>query len=108
VSADNWARCPKCTKQREDVLNAQGAVLTDLYGKVSAGEFLAASEAANQAEADFLLWKDSSEARTFREDYEICGAAEGALSISYSGGCKTCNLQHSFTHEQVFYPERAR
>lgn len=32
----------------------------------------------------------------FREDYEIYGAEDGAVIVSYSGVCEECNLRLQF------------
>jgi len=38
--------------------------------------------------------KDPKE--SFREDYEIYGADEGTVTVSYSGSCTKCRLSLSF------------
>jgi hypothetical protein len=40
-------------------------------------------------------------ARTFREDYEIYGAAEGAVTVDYCGDCHVCGLSLSFEYRKA-------
>lgn len=43
------------------------------------------------------------EHRTFREDYEIYGAATGSVRVVYGGHCASCDLRTSFDFVRVFY-----
>jgi len=38
---------------------------------------------------------------TFREDYEIYGAEDGTVMVSYHGQCGECKTKLEFKHEHV-------
>lgn len=44
------------------------------------------------------------ENQTFREDYEIYGAEEGVVNVSYSGHCKECSTGVDFEYTVQFWP----
>lgn len=96
MSADNWAICPRCASKHEEHVKVLIAALDEAYGKVPVEEF------------DRLRSECDAEARkeleqTFREDYEIWGAEDGELNVSYSGGCRECGLGHKFKHSETFH-----
>ena len=75
MSADNWAKCPRC---EEDRLNARAKFekkIQQSYGKVSAEEYLRMTK-------EFKEPKPVEQ--TLREDYEI-GIYDGGFFASYSG-----------------------
>lgn len=92
MSADNWAHCPRCTAVALADFEARGQRVQASYGIAPVDEF----DAARQRLADD---KAAFERRhpTFREDYDISGAEEGAVSVSYKGECRECGLKLSFT-----------
>jgi len=47
---------------------------------------------------------DEDEKSSFREDYEFYGAESGTISWDYSGYCRECELQVTFTGERKFFP----
>jgi hypothetical protein len=95
VSADNWAKCPRCIHAARADLNEKQRQVDAAYGKVSVAEF-------DQARADLADGWKSFEGydayRTFREDYEIHGAEDGEVRVGYHGGCKECGLTLTFEH----------
>lgn len=103
MSADNWATCPRCKDSKVNRVEELQKEIEEAYGKVSAEEFMRINGQLAQAklEADKDDWND----RHFREDYEIYGAEEGTIKVSYSGTCVKCGLSLSFEHEHPFYPE---
>ena len=91
VSADNWAICPRCVARARAAEAAQLAAVMDSYGKVPVEEFDRARAAIEPVHpGDYA---------TFREDYEIYGAADGVVKVSYGGSCQVCGLDLSFSHE---------
>jgi hypothetical protein len=44
---------------------------------------------------------EPEEFRTFREDYEIGGAEEGEVEVTYSGSCTVCRLALQFSHAEA-------
>jgi hypothetical protein len=89
MSADNWAVCPRCMNRAQKALAEATAKVVALYGKIPVEEFDAARAALDEpVEQDY---------RTFREDYEITGAAEGTVEVLYKGSCRTCGLNLTFT-----------
>jgi hypothetical protein len=92
VSADNWAKCPRCQLALNGTVSTLARRLTEAYGKVTAEEY---------AELQVQLTEATAHAgrghATFREDYEIYGAEDGVITVSYSGGCRECGLSLDFT-----------
>jgi hypothetical protein len=87
VSADNWADCPRCELRAQKKYEADLEALNDMYGKVSLDLFRKAQRACV---------KEEHAVSTFREDYEIYGAEDGVVKISYSGECTECGLGLNF------------
>lgn len=96
MSASNWAKCPRCVQRCDDELAARLVQVGSSYGLVPIEEFDAAR---TQLDNDRAAHEKDDEHRTFREDYEIYGAADGVVEVSYGGGCEECGLTLSFTHE---------
>lgn len=96
MSADNWAICPRCVynarKEAEERFEAARAA----YGNVPAAEYEALRAAAQ-------VPVDPESFDTFREDYEIYGAEDGTITVTYSGSCNTCGLGLHFRIEKPFY-----
>lgn len=91
MSADNWADCPGCAKQREVRISAAEKAVADSYGQVSVDEF-------DAARAELARLKSGVADPTFREDYEIYGAEDGEVKVTYSGRCSVCGLSLKFEH----------
>lgn len=92
MSADNWDVCPRCElRHRNEALRLR-ADADAAYGKVSVEEWKLKDGAALEAAVNF-------KERTFREDYEIGGAQDGSIVVSYNGGCSICGLSLTFSHE---------
>lgn len=89
MSADNWAICPNCVTKARAAAERQRAAAVESYGNVTADEFQARLAAVKDVRPEDF--------RTFREDYEIYGAEEGAVTVSYSGSCSTCGTSLQFT-----------
>ncbi len=97
MSADNWAKCPRCLKQAEAVLDNLRHQVDASYGVVTVEEF-DQKRAALAKEEEILNADDTY--RTFREDWEIVGAEEGVVTVKYRGACTKCKLS------LVFHTER--
>lgn len=93
MSADNWAKCPRCKANRIKAADAAQAAALAAYGKVDVAEF-----DRLRAHADELSANVETGTETFREDYEIYGAEEGVVLVGYSGRCTVCGLSLSFEH----------
>lgn len=92
MSADNWAVCPRCKKNEMNNIAELDRRAEESYGKVSIDDFIVMRlEAQKRREAlpDRIA--------TFREDYEIFGAEDGAIEINYSGYCTECGLKLKFS-----------
>ena len=87
MSADNWAKCPRCWKKAREERDSLREQVVASYGKIHITDF---DELRERAEAPIDLQS------TFREDYEIYGAEEGWVQISYRGCCTKCSLKLSF------------
>jgi hypothetical protein len=100
MGADNWAICPKCERERDEMLAAQEKEVNAMYGRAPADEYLKALAKlhADQQEVD----TDDRLLRTLREDYEI-GVLGDELVIVYNGGCKNCGLRVTFRHTKPVF-----
>ena len=96
MSADNWAHCPRCTRRAADVLNERAVAVQASYGKVPVNEF---DEARRQYAEAVKAFEHRS--ATFREDYEITGAADGVVLVEYSGSCAKCHLSLDFSDVHI-------
>lgn len=101
MSADNWARCPKCADETRAEIAGAFAAADGAYGKVSVAEYTSMVERAKQMAAE----AEGDMNRTFREDYEFYGAESGMVHGTYRGSCKVCGLSVKMDHYQEFYPE---
>jgi hypothetical protein len=88
VGASNWAVCPRCLARAKAAEARKLAEVMASYGKIPVAEFDAARAAIEPVHP--------RDVATFREDYEITGAQDGAVVVSYAGGCETCGLSLSF------------
>lgn len=94
MSADNWAKCPRCTTVATAKFEAREAAIQATYGVAPVDEFDAARRTLANDRAAF-----EHSAPTFREDYEIYGAETGVVTVSYGGSCTECGLELSFTEQ---------
>jgi hypothetical protein len=90
MSANNWARCPRCVdsdlkKQRNEI-----AEINAMYGRITADEFVLRIEDARQ---------EVEHQETLREGWEIGTDDDGTFSVSYSCRCDKCGFRFSFKHE---------
>lgn len=97
MSASNWDICPRCLATAKADLDKASAEVYAQYGKVSADEF--------DRLRDELPEFNPEDHRTFREDYEFYGAADGEIKATYSGKCSTCGLATKLTTSRRFWPE---
>lgn len=88
MSADNWARCPRCMQREIRQVDAQSAEVSELYGSVSVEEFDKARKAVTEKRAALANFPHK-----FREDYEFYGAEAGTVTVSYHGECQDCGLE---------------
>ncbi len=94
MSADNWADCPRCTQRGQAKLDERQAAINAVYGKMSVELF---DEIRRDHAGDVKAFEQRE--RTFREDYEIDGAEDGIVKVSYHGQCTKCGLALTFTDE---------
>lgn len=91
MSADNYAKCPRCQKALDGTVRTLARRLEDGYGEVSIAEY---TDLQNRLAEAAVKAKVGSQ--TFREDYEIYGAETGTVTVSYGGSCSHCGLSLSF------------
>lgn len=99
MSADNWTHCPRCKRGRREAAAAAVEKARAAYGVVSAYEF-----DELRRESDRLVAQVDTAEETFREDYEIYGAATGVVRVGYRGECTRCGLLLRFEHEHPVEP----
>jgi len=94
VSADNWAVCPTC-------LAAANAELEELARQIADGYGVLPVEEWDGLRTRLAQGIDERKLTTFREDYEIYGAEDGVIYVSYSGHCQKCpaGLDFKFARE---------
>lgn len=97
MSADNWTICPRCKKNAEAKAEKAQADLAKLYGKISAADFLARSNALKDAAKEQLE-------ETFREDYQVGMKEDGTFKTDYRGGCTECKFSFVFKEERDSKP----
>jgi hypothetical protein len=99
VSASNWEICPRCLAEAENGRDKATAEVYAKYGNVPPEEFDRLREE--------LPVVDPEKHRTFREDYEFYGAAEGELKVRYNGRCTKCLLGPvKVEMSKKFWPEQ--
>lgn len=94
MSADNWALCPVCHERASKIKAELRDRVRLTYGRLPIDEW---DKLRAEADADINV----EALHTFREDYEIYGAEDGLVKVSYSGGCKECGAHVEFKHEHV-------
>lgn len=94
MSADNWAICPSCVAVAEADAKAARLAVEDVYGKVSAEEYIARTQALKEV--------DPEAHRTLREDYETY-TEEGYMKVHYRVACTTCNLAGEMNESKLFW-----
>jgi hypothetical protein len=93
MSADNWAKCPKCQDILNKAFTSKTERIKNLYGKVSAEEYNLKVRAI-EAEAETPI-ND-----TLREDYVICINSDGEFHVNYGGSCEVCGFHFHYQHEE--------
>jgi hypothetical protein len=98
MSADNWARCPRCYRRGIEDLKTKVLELKEAYGVVPIGQF-------DQMNADLERDRRALERfeDTFREDYEFYGADTGVVKVAYGGRCTKCGLILEFQEEHPIH-----
>lgn len=96
MSASNWARCPRCVAKRLSDLAELDVKVTQSYGAVPVEEFDRMRAEAIRQRIDV---EDEGSYQTLCEDYEIYGAEDGVVVVSYSCGCQICGLGTNFNHK---------
>lgn len=92
MSADNWAKCPRCQAALDGAVRSLSQRAADEYGKVPASDYAKLQDKLAEAVARAKVGS-----ATFREDYEIYGAKTGTVTTDYHGSCTECGLTLSFT-----------
>lgn len=92
MSASNWTVCPRCAEVERRAMAAEENRIAAAYGVVPVGEF-------DRMRHDFAALSEVEDEPTFREDYEIWGARDGIVKVTYKGKCQQCGLSLTFQHE---------
>lgn len=99
MSANNWAYCPKCSRDVESAIIQRRKKVDASYGKVSAAEY---SKLLEQLKVPLVLQQ------TLREDYELSTEKDGHFFITYTCSCSVCKFTHSFRHESNVLTEETK
>lgn len=99
MSADNWTQCPRCKARHEKAAEARRSEVQALCGEVPVEEF-------EQRRAELAEFEGKQFAETLREDYEIYGAEDGVVKVSYGCSCAICNLATTFKYEHSLEVQR--
>lgn len=97
MSADNWAVCPRCRAFEQDRIARAIEDARAAYGVASPEDYEEMTLAAN-------VPIDLGVLQTFREDYDIWGAEDGVVRVSYGAQCQKCGLTLKFHHDHILYP----
>ena len=92
MSADNWAECPQCTKNKDVALIRAGKIVESGYGKVSKEDY-------NKA-VSLIASVGIEQEPTLREDYDI-GVNMGIYEVDYSASCGVCGFNYSYKYEKI-------
>jgi hypothetical protein len=95
MSADNWDKCPRCVSRNLHTIAELAGKVSEAYGSVDVETFDQMRQELSDKQA---AHDDYNAFRTFREDYEIYGAEDGLVEVSYRGGCRECGLSLEFEH----------
>jgi hypothetical protein len=94
MSANNYSTCPRCVrragKARKDAL----AALRDAYGTVTAEDYASLT-------ASVPPEPDPEDHDSLGEFYEIHGAENGTITVSFAAHCRECGLNVEFTYKHV-------
>jgi rubrerythrin len=92
MSADNWAKCPKCADALEKDRVKRIDDAAKQYGKIPQHEWEKLRDAAIKPEAE--------QEDTLREDYEIGVQSDGNFYVNYSGRCNECGFAFTYKDEK--------
>jgi hypothetical protein len=102
MSADNWTDCPQCRRRAKAEHLAAEQHLREVYGTVPIEEY-EDLQSNLKVLADRVVDLDGrNPEQSLREDYEIYGAEEGIVTVSYRGHCSLCGLGLDFKQEVPF------
>lgn len=107
MSADNWARCPRCEDDLKKDVTGRIAQARSQYGKIPIEEFQQLMK--SMAELETSYHTPGIERHQFREDYSVGIDLDGRISVDYRGCCNQCGLAHQFTysvHIQMDQPRK--
>lgn len=91
MSADNWTDCPACIEMANRDYNRALVEFNSAYGNVPEKEYLALKDKVAEGPRPVES--------TFAEYYEIYGAEDGVVKVTYSGVCKVCGTRLEFKEE---------
>jgi DNA-directed RNA polymerase subunit RPC12/RpoP len=97
MSADNYARCPKCSFVSSKKRRSIDEELTKAYGKISEKEYI---ELRNQLLPQFDDGFRDDQETSLREDYRIEMDVNGEFSVSYLARCSKCDFSFEYEHTQ--------
>lgn len=94
MSADSWSICPRCRLRHEANAKRLIAEANAAYGTLEVTAWKALDAEARAAGAPYAE-------TDLREDYELSGADEGEVTVSYSCFCQKCALASDFRHSHT-------
>lgn len=97
MSANNWAICPKCNRQRVETIKRLDCSIVEAYGKLPQDKYL-----------ELVAARDNPPRlqNTLREDYEIGMYDAERFVVSYRAHCGACGFAFSFKHEELVDSDR--
>lgn len=101
MSADNWAICPKCKKDKNNKIVSLRKEVEEKYGKLPLDEW-ESLKIANEKKMELEL------EYTLREDYQIGVNEEGEFAVDYSASCNVCDFRFFFEHSEEIKNGRNR
>ena len=89
MGASNWAKCPRCLKERAEAKARAEEAAEQAYGQVGPAEYERLRFAANAP---------VSVEDTLREDWEI-GIWQDTFRVNYGATCEVCGFTFTYRHE---------
>jgi len=90
MSADGWAKCPRCMAHAEARRDLRLEALREAYGKVDIAEYQRLQGEARELE---------EMGDTLREDFVQGVQENGMYGCDYHAQCQACDWEFSFRHE---------
>jgi hypothetical protein len=103
MSADNWAKCPRCKQTKDAELNVLIKGFEDQYGNVPLEEWRRITDKVVQLRVELAKWDDDNDVEgcTLKENFEVY-THDGVVEVTYASRCTVCDLRMEFKIDRTF------